>query len=332
MSLEFRVAIREAIVEEMERDESVVFFGEDVAAEQGGVFAVTPGIQERFGAARVFDTPISELALSGAAFGAAVVGLRPIIEIMFGDFMGLAMDSLVNQSSKYWYLSNEQRSVPLVVRSAVGGGGRFGAIHSQTHATWFQGVPGLKIVFPSSPAEAKGLLKGAIRDDNPVIFLEHKRLYSVKAPAPAAGEVLPLGKARIARAGKDVTIVSAGKGVPDALEAAEQLAVEGVDAEVIDLRTLRPVDLDTVLESVARTNRVLAVEEGPATGGWASGLLGRIAEHGLHDLDDVWLLATDELPIPYSPTLEDPFMPDEAKIVHEVASRLGVNAEIATGA
>ncbi len=322
--LEFRAAIREAIIEEMERDESVVFFGEDVAAEQGGVFAVTPGVQELFGAERVFDTPISELALSGAAFGAAVGGLRPIIEIMFGDFMGLAMDSLVNQSSKYWYLSNEQRSVPLVVRSAVGAGGRFGAIHSQTHATWFQGVPGLKIVFPSSPAEAKGLLKGAIRDDNPVIFLEHKRLYSVKAPAPAAGEVLPLGKARIARAGTDVTIVSAGKGVPDALEAAEQLAGEGVNAEIIDLRTLRPVDLDSVLGSVARTNRVLAVEEGPATGGWASGLLGRIAEHGLHDLDDAWLLATDELPIPYSPTLEDAFIPGAGAIASSVRERAGI--------
>ncbi len=323
--LEFRVAIREAIIEEMERDPSVVFFGEDVAAEQGGVFAVTPGIQERLGAERVFDTPISELALSGAAFGAAVAGLRPIIEIMFGDFMGLAMDSLVNQSAKYWYLSNEQRSVPLVVRSAVGGGGRFGAIHSQTHATWFQGIPGLKIVFPSSPAEAKGLLKGAIRDDNPVIFLEHKRLYSVKGPAPAAGqEVIPLGRARVARSGGDVTIVSAGKGVPDALEAAEQLAADGVDAEVVDLRTLRPVDLDTVLESVARTNRVLAVEEGPRTGGWASGLLGQIAEHGLHDLDDAWLLATDELPIPYSPTLEDAFIPSVAAIASSVRERAGI--------
>lgn len=322
--LEFRVAIREAIVEEMERDESVVFFGEDVAAEQGGVFAVTPGIQERFGSERVFDTPISELALSGAAFGAAVAGLRPIIEIMFGDFMGLAMDSLVNQSAKYWYLSNEQRSVPLVVRSAVGGGGRFGAIHSQTHATWFQGIPGLKIAFPSSPAEAKGLLKGAIRDDNPVIFLEHKRLYSVKGPAPAAGEVLPLGRARIARPGKDLTIVSAGKGVPDALEAADQLAAGGVQAEVIDLRTLRPLDLDTVLESVARTNRLLAVEEGPRTGGWGSGLLGRVAEHGLHDLDDAWLLATDELPIPYSPTLEDAFIPGAGAIAAAVRERAGI--------
>jgi pyruvate/2-oxoglutarate/acetoin dehydrogenase E1 component len=329
--LEFRAAIREAIIEEMERDESVVFFGEDIAAEQGGVFAVTPGIQARFGAERVFDTPISELAITGAAFGAAVTGLRPIIEIMFGDFMGLAMDSLVNQSAKYWYLSGEQRSAPLVVRSAVGGGGRFGAIHSQTHATWFQGVPGLKIAFPSSPAEAKGLLKAAIRDDNPVIFLEHKRLYSVRGPGWAgsnsADAVIPLGRANVARRGGDITIASVGKGVPDALSAAERLAEQnGIEAEVIDLRTLRPLDLETVLESVARTNRLLAVEEGPATGGWASGLLGRVAEHGLHDLDDAWLLTTDELPIPYSPTLEDAFIPGVDAIASSVRERAGVAA------
>jgi acetoin:2,6-dichlorophenolindophenol oxidoreductase subunit beta len=325
--LEFRAAIREAIIEEMERDESVVFFGEDVAAEQGGVFAVTPGIQARIGEERVFDTPISELAIAGAAFGAAVTGLRPIVEIMFGDFMGLAMDSLVNQSAKYWYLSNEQRSVPLVARSAVGGGGRFGAIHSQIHATWFQGIPGLKIVFPSSPSEAKGLLKGAIRDDNPVLFLEHKRLYPVKGPAPLPDQdALALGRARVAREGADLTIVSAGKGVPDALEAADALLADGLDAEVIDLRTLRPLDLGTVLESVARTNRLLAVEEGPRTGGWASGLLGQVAEHGLHDLDDAWLVATDELPIPYSPTLEDAFIPDGKAIAASVRERAGVAA------
>jgi pyruvate/2-oxoglutarate/acetoin dehydrogenase E1 component len=275
----------------------------------------------------VFDTPISELAITGAAFGAAVTGLRPIIEIMFGDFMGLSMDSLINQSAKYWYLSNEQHSVPLVVRSAVGGGGRFGAIHSQTHATWFQGVAGLKIAFPSSPAEAKGLLKGAIRDDNPVIFLEHKRLYSVKGAAPEPGELIPLGRARIARAGRDLTIVSVGKGVPDALEAAERLASDHrIDAEVIDLRTLRPLDLDTVLESVSRTNRLLAVEEGPAIGGWASGLLGQVAEHGLQDLDDGWLLTTGELPIPYSPTLEDAFIPGADAIAAAVRERGGVAA------
>ncbi len=327
--LEFRVAIREAIIEEMERDESVVFFGEDIAAEQGGVFAVTPGIQAHFGAERVFDTPISELAITGAAFGAAVTGLRPIIEIMFGDFMGLSMDSLVNQSAKYWYLSGEQRSAPLVVRSAVGGGGRFGAIHSQTHATWFQSVPGLKIVFPSSPAEAKRLLKASIRDENPVIFLEHKRLYSVKGPAPSNSDdaVIPLGRANVARRGGDITIASVGKGVPDALNAAEQLSERsGIEAEVIDLRTLRPLDLDTVLESVGRTNRLLAVEEGPATGGWASGLLGRVAEYGLHDLDDAWLLTTDELPIPYSPTLEDAFIPGVDAIVSAVRERAGVAA------
>jgi acetoin:2,6-dichlorophenolindophenol oxidoreductase subunit beta len=325
--LEFRAAIRAAIIEEMERDESVVFFGEDIAAEQGGVFAVTPGIQDHFGPDRVFDTPISELAITGAAFGAAVTGLRPIIEIMFGDFMGLSMDSLVNQSAKYWYLSGEQRSAPLVVRSAVGGGGRFGAIHSQTHATWFQGVPGLKIVFPSSPAEAKGLLKAAIRDENPVIFLEHKRLYSVKGPAPEpADAVIALGRANVARRGADITIASVGKGVPDALSAAERLAEQnGIEAEVIDLRTLRPLDLETVLESVARTNRLLAVEEGPATGGWASGLLGRVAEHGLHDLDDAWLLTTGELPIPYSPTLEDAFIPDADAIAAAVRERAGIH-------
>ena len=322
--LEFRHAIRDALAEELERDERVVFFGEDVAA-PGGVFAVTGGLFERFGPDRVFDTPISEMALAGAAYGAAVTGLRPVFEVMFGDFMALPMDSLVNQAAKFWYISNEQGTVPLVVRSAVGAGGRFGAIHSQIHATWFQGVPGLKIAFPSSPAEAKGLLKAAIRDDNPVVFLEHKRLYSVKGPPPAGDDVvIPLGEANISRPGADVTIVSVGKGAADALVAASQLADEdGIDAEVIDLRTLRPLDVETVLESVARTNRVLAVEEGPRTGGWATGLLGAVAERGLHDLDDAWILATDETPVPYSPTLEDDFLPDAKKIADTVRERLG---------
>ncbi len=321
-ALEFRVAIRDALAEELERDDSVVFFGEDVAR-PGGVFRATPELFERFGPERVFDTPISELALAGAAYGAAVTGLRPVIEVMFGDFMALAMDSLVNQSAKFWYISNEQGSVPLVVRSAVGAGGRFGAIHSQTHGTWFQGIPGMKIAFPSSPAEAKGLLKASIRDDNPVLFLEHKRLYSLKGPPPER-ELIPLGRAGLPRAGDDLTIVSVGKGVSDALAAADALAADGVSAEVVDLRTLRPLDLETVLESVSRTNRLLAVEEGPRTGGWAAGLLGAVAEEGLHDLDDAWILATDETPIPYSPTLEDAFLPDADAIVSSVRSRLSV--------
>jgi acetoin:2,6-dichlorophenolindophenol oxidoreductase subunit beta len=319
--LEFRTAIRDAIAEEMERDPAVIFFGEDVAA-AGGVFMVTPGLQERFGKERVFDTPISELALAGAAFGAAVTGLRPVFEIMFGDFMGLPMDSLVNQAAKFWYISNEQGPVPLVVRSAVGGGGRFGAMHSQFHATWFQGIPGLKIAAPSTPADAKALLKGAIRDDNPVVFLEHKRLYSVKGAPPADGDVLPLGIADVVREGSDVTIVSVSKGVPDSLAAADVLASDGVDAEVVDLRTLRPLDLDTVLASVARTNRIVAVEEGPRLGGWAAGLLGAVAAEALHDLDDAWVVSTGETPIPYSPPLEDAFMPAPETIAAQVRARL----------
>jgi acetoin:2,6-dichlorophenolindophenol oxidoreductase subunit beta len=321
--LEFRAAVRDAIAEEIERDPSVVFFGEDVAA-AGGVFKATPELHERFGRDRVFDTPISELALAGAAFGAAVTGLRPIIEIMFGDFMGLPMDSLVNQAAKYWYISNEQGSVPLVVRSAVGAGGRFGAIHSQAHGTWFQGVPGLKVACPASPADAKGLLKASIRDDNPVIFLEHKRLYSVKGPGPE-DELVPLGRASVVRPGADLTLVSIMRGVPDALAAADRLAEDGIDAEVVDLRSLRPLDVDTVLESVAKTNRLLAVEEGPRTGGWAAGVLGAVAEEGLHELDDVWTLTTAETPIPYSPSLEDAFLPDPDAIVASVTERLGIS-------
>ena len=331
-TLEFRTAIRDAIAEELERDESVVFFGEDVAA-AGGVFVATPGLQERFGAERVFDTPISEMALAGAAFGAAVAGMRPIFEVMFGDFMALPMDSLVNQAAKFWYVSGEQGTVPLVVRSAVGGGGRFGAMHSQIHATWYQGIPGLKIVFPSSPAEAKGLLKAAIRDDNPVVFLEHKRLYATKGPEPEPGqEIIPLGIAGVARHGSDLTIASAGKGVADALAAAETLQQDGIDVEVVDLRTLRPLDVDTVLESVARTNRLLAVEEGPRTGGWAAGLLGAVAERGLHDVDDAWIVATQETPVPYAPTLEDAYIPDAEAITAAVRARLGLRASPASAA
>ncbi len=330
-TLEYRVAIREAIAAEMEADETVVFFGEDVAV-AGGVFAVTPGLHERFGE-RVIDTPISELAMSAGAFGAAVTGLRPILEIMFADFLLLAMDSLVNQAAKYWYVSNGQGPCPLVVRAAMGGGGNFGAMHSQSPIPWLQGVPGLKVVAPATATDARALLRQSIRDDNPVCFLEHKRLYSVKDPITGEEpETLPLGVAAVVREGTDVTLVSVSKGVRDCLRAAEVLAERGVSAEVVDLRSLRPLDTATVLGSVAKTNRVVIVEEGPTVGGWGANLLGIVAAEGLHDLDDAWVIACPETPIPYSPTLEDPFMPDEGRIVHEVASRLGVDAEIATGA
>src|SRR6266571_3032677 len=229
-TMAFRTAIRDALDEELAADERVILFGEDIAV-AGGVFATTTGLYDKYGPGRVFDTPISELALAGAAFGSAVCGLRPVVEIMFGDFLPLVMDSLVNQATKYWYVSNEQASVPLVIRSACGAGGRFGAIHSQMPVSWLLGVPGLKIVCPASPADAKGLLVAAIRDDNPVLFLEHKRLYSLKGEVGA--EPVPIGRAAVVRTGNDVTIVSVMKGVHDALEAAELLAAHGIEATVI---------------------------------------------------------------------------------------------------
>jgi acetoin:2,6-dichlorophenolindophenol oxidoreductase subunit beta len=318
---DMRTAVRDALAEEMRRDERVVLFGEDIAA-AGGVFKATPGLAEEFGDERVFDTPISELALAGAAFGSAVTGLRPVIEIMFGDFMALAMDSLVNQAAKYWYMSNEQAPVPLVVRCAVGAGGRFGAIHSQTPATWLQSVAGLKIVAPAFPDDARGLIAAAVRDPNPVVVLEHKRLYPVKGEIGA--EPVEIGSARVVRSGADITIVSVMRGVHDALAAADTLAAAGVDAEVIDLRSLRPLDHATVVGSVRKTSRLLAVEEGPELGGWASGLVGAVAARALGDLDDVWTLTTPDTPIPYSPVLEDAFLPDADAIARSVLERLAV--------
>jgi pyruvate/2-oxoglutarate/acetoin dehydrogenase E1 component len=316
--LEFRDAIREALDEELARDERVVFFGEDVAI-AGGVFAVSPGLYEKYGPTRVFDTPISELAMTGAAYGAAITGRRPVLEIMFGDFLALSMDVLINQATKYWFLTGGQQSCPLVIRSVVGAGGRFGAIHSQMPVSWLMGITGLKLVAPSTPADAKGLLKAAIRDENPVVFFEHKRLYPMKGDRQR--DVVELGRANVVRAGGDVTLVSAMKGVHDCLAAAEMLAQRGVDAEVVDLRTLRPIDVDTVLASVAKTNRIAVVEEGPLTGGWAGEVLALVTEHGLGELDDAWRIATPNSPIPYSPPLEDAFLPGADRIAREVLER-----------
>jgi pyruvate/2-oxoglutarate/acetoin dehydrogenase E1 component len=315
----FRTAIRDALDEELAADERVILFGEDIAV-AGGVFATTPGLYEKYGAERVFDTPISELALAGAAFGSAVTGLRPVVEIMFGDFLTLAMDSLVNQSTKYWFLTQERVSVPLVFRSVVGAGGRFGAIHSQMPASWFMGVPGLKIVGPSTPADAKALLKAAVRDDNPVLFFEHKRLYTLEGEVN--GEPGRLGEAKVVRQGDDVTVVTAMKSVHDSLEAAEALERDHLSAEVIDLRTLRPMDIDTVVASVRKTNRLVVVEEGPLTGGWAGEVMAVVTEHALGHLDDAWRIATPNTPIPYSPPLEDAFLPGSERIADEIRRRL----------
>ncbi len=321
--LEFRAALNDAMAQELAADPSVLLIGEDVA-DAGGVFKVTEGLVERFGPERVVDTPISELALAGAAFGSAIMGLRPIVEIMFGDFVPLVMDGLVNQAAKYRFLSGGAHTVPIVVRSAVGAGGRFGAIHSQNPGIWLHGVPGLKVVCPSSPADARTLLRASVRDEDPVMFLEHKRLYSVKGPDEEPA--LPLGRARVVRAGSDVTVVSVMKGVPDALEAAESLAAQGIDAEVVDLRSLRPLDVATVLESVARTNRLVAVEEGSRTGGWAAGLLGAVAEEALDSLEDLWTITTPDTPVPFSPPLEDAFLPGPGRIAASLLERLQVTA------
>ena len=318
-TIPFRTAIRDALDEELAHDERVILFGEDIAV-AGGVFATTPGLYDKYGPERVFDTPISELALAGAAFGSAVTGLRPVVEIMFGDFLTLAMDSLVNQSTKYWFLTQEQVSVPLVMRSVVGAGGRFGAIHSQMPASWFMGVPGLKIVAASTPADAKALLKAAIRDDNPVLFFEHKRLYTLEGEVN--GDVGRLGEAKVVRQGTDVTLVAAMKSVHDGLQAAEALEQDRISVEVIDLRTLRPFDAETVLASVRKTNRIVVVEEGPLTGGWAGEVLATVTEQALGHLDDAWRLATPNTPIPYSPPLEDAFLPGPERIAEEIRRRL----------
>jgi acetoin:2,6-dichlorophenolindophenol oxidoreductase subunit beta len=308
--LSYREAIRDGLAEEMERDSSVVLLGEDI--EPGGVFNVTPGLVDRFGPNRVIDTPISELAFTSAAFGAALKGLRPVVEIMFGDFLGLVVDTLVNQASKYWYLSNEQASVPLVVRSTIGAGARFGACHSQTPTGWFLGEPGLKLVAPATPADAKGLIKAAIRDENPVLFFEHKLLYGRKGEVPENGAPVPIGSAAVRRRGTDVTICAALAAVETALEAAEELAGDGLDADVVDLRSLHPLDADTIAESAARTGRLVVVEEGPPSGGYAAEVVAAAVER-------VGPLAArrvtmPDLPIPFSAPLEDWALPDAGAV------------------
>jgi acetoin:2,6-dichlorophenolindophenol oxidoreductase subunit beta len=312
--LTYREAVRDALAEELERDPSVILLGEDI--EPGGVFNTTPGLVERFGPERVVDTPISELAFTSAAFGAAVKGMRPVVEVMFGDFLGLVVDTLVNQASKYWYLSNEQASVPLVVRSAVGAGARFGACHSQTPTGWLLGEPGLKLVAPATPADAKGLLKAAIRDDNPVVVFEHKLLYGRKGEVAENGEPAEIGRAAVRRQGRDVTVVGALATVEVALAAAEELAGDGIDAEVVDLRTLRPLDVETIAESAGRTGRLVVVEEGAPTGGYAAEVVAAAVE--LAGPLAARRVTMADLPIPFSPPLEDAARPSPTAVAGAV--------------
>ena len=279
-----RWAITHALDEEMERDESVWLIGQDIGA-SGGTFGLTRGLFEKYGAERVRDTPISEEGITDLALGAAMNGTRPVLEIMFGDFMALTMDAVVNQAAKLHYLSGGQMSVPLVIRTLSGGGFRAGAHHSQSFEAWFAHVPGLKVVYPSAPADAKGLLKSAIRDDDPVIVLEPKALFGVKEEIPEGDHLVPLGKAAVRREGGDATVVAWGRMAPTALEAAAILAGEGIEVEVIDPRSLLPLDRDTILDSVAKTGRVLIVHEAPTPGGFGAEVAAVIARDALFHLD-----------------------------------------------
>ena len=317
--LSYREAVSAAIAQEMRRDDSVVFIGEDIAA-AGGVFKTTEGLLEEFGPLRVRDTPISEQAILGAAAGAAMTGLRPIAEIMFSDFFAVCWDIVVNQIAKTRFMSDGQCSFPLVIRSANGGGARFGAQHSQSVENWAMAVPGLKVVAPSNAADVKGLLAASIRDPDPVLFFEQKSMYGMKSEVPEGEHVVPLGKAAIAREGSDVTIVALAAMVPRALRAAETLQSDhGISAEVIDLRSLVPLDTTTIFESVTKTARLVTVEENPRLCGWGAEVSSIVAEELFYDLDGpIVRVTTPHIPLPSADTLEDAVMPSPARIVENV--------------
>ncbi len=317
--LTYREAVRDGIAQEMRRDEDVVFLGEDVAA-AGGVFKTTVGLLEEFGPDRVRDTPISEQAIIGAAMGASMTGLRPIAEIMFSDFFAVCWDLVANQIAKTRYMTDGQCSFPLVLRSANGGGSRFGAQHSQSVENWAMAIPGLKVVAPSTPADVKGLLAASVRDPDPVMFFEQKSLYAVKGDVPDGEHVEPLGVASVVRDGDDVTIAALAAMVPRALKAADTLADEhGISAEVIDVRSLVPLDTQTLFDSVSRTGRLVTVEENPRLCGWGAELSSIVAEELFWDLEGpIVRVTTPHIPLPSADALEDAVMPSAERIVDNV--------------
>jgi pyruvate dehydrogenase E1 component beta subunit len=317
--LSYREAVSAAIAQEMRRDESVVFLGEDIAA-AGGVFKTTEGLLDEFGPMRVRDTPISEQAILGATMGAAMTGLRPIAEIMFSDFFAVCWDIVANQIAKTRFMSDGQCSFPLVIRCANGGGARFGAQHSQSVENWAMAVPGLKVVAPSNAADIKGLLAAAVRDPDPVLFFEQKSLYGNKSDVPEGEHVVPLGEAAVVREGSDVTIVALAAMVPRALKAAETLQNDhGISAEVIDVRSLVPLDTTTIFESVSKTARLVTVEENPRLCGWGAEVSSLVAEELFYDLDGpIVRVTTPHIPLPSADALEDAVMPSPARIVDSV--------------
>ncbi|HSG65559.1 MAG TPA: alpha-ketoacid dehydrogenase subunit beta [Gammaproteobacteria bacterium] len=315
----YRDAVSAGIAQEMRRDESVVFLGEDVAA-AGGVFKATTGLLDEFGPERVKDTPISEQAIIGAAMGAAMTGLRPIAEIMFSDFFAVCWDLVANQIAKTRYMTDGQCSLPLVIRSANGAGSRFGAQHSQSVENWAMAIPGLKVVAPASPADVKGLLAAAVRDPDPVMFFEQKSLYATKGEVPDGEYIEPLGRARIVRRGTDVTIVALAAMVPRAERAAATLEAEhGISATVVDVRSLVPLDTQTILEAVANTGRLVTVEENPRLCGWGAEIASIVAEELFWDLDGpIVRVTTPHIPLPSADALEDAVLPTPARIVDAV--------------
>ena len=309
-------AVREALTQEMRRDPSVFLLGEDIGV-YGGAFGVTRGMLEEFGPERVRDTPISEAAIAGAATGAALMGMRPVMEIMFMDFITIAMNQLVNQAAKIRFMFGGKASIPMVIRTPAGSGTGAAAQHCQSLEAWFVNVPGIKVVAPATPYDAKGLLITAIRDNNPVLFMEHKLLYRTKGPVPEELYSIPLGQAVVRREGRDATVLAYSVMVPRALEAAEQLSREGTELEVIDLRSLKPLDQATIVASVSKTGRVLIVHEAPRTGGFGGELAAVIAESEAFDYLDAPIrrLAGRDIPIPYNRTLERAAVPQVEDIV-----------------
>jgi len=316
----YREAVSEGIAREMRRDPLVVCLGEDIGA-AGGVFKTTAGLFEEFGAARVWDTPISEQAILGAAMGAAMTGLRPVAEIMFSDFFACCWDYLANEIPKVRYMTGGQVTVPLVVRTANGGGLGFGAQHSQAVENWALTVPGLKIAAPSTPADVVGMMAAAIRSDDPVVFFEHKGLFASKGGPAPLDYVVELGQAAVTRAGSDVTLVALASTVPLALAAADQVSASGISAEVIDLRSLIPLDMATVLESVGRTSRLIIVEENPYQGGWGGTVASIVADEGFESLDaPIRRVAAACVPLPFADALEQEVIPTTEKVVAAIRS------------
>jgi acetoin:2,6-dichlorophenolindophenol oxidoreductase subunit beta len=317
--LTYREAVAAGMAQEMRRDPNVVFLGEDVAA-AGGVFKTTVGLLEEFGAKRVRDTPISEQAILGAAMGAAMTGLRPIAEIMFSDFFAVCWDIVANEIAKTRYMTDGQVSLPLVIKSGNGAGARFGAQHSQAVENWAMAVPGLKVVAPAFPADVKGLMAAAIRDNDPVLFFESKSLYAVKGEVPEGEHIVPLGKANVIRQGTDVTIVALALMVPRALKAADVLKEQhGINATVIDLRSLVPLDTQTILSEVAKTGRLVTVEENPRLCGWGAEISSIVSEELFWDLDGpIVRVTTPHIPLSAANNLEDMQLPSPERIVASV--------------